>query len=361
MADIFISYRRRDAGGYARTLHQELVARFGKRRVFMDVTGTEGGADFTEVITAELARARVQLVLIGAHWLAADNQNGRPRLFNSEDLVRHEIQRALARGMKVVPVLVRGAEIPSVSALPPELQPLAKLNAVVLSEVNWESDLEYLVALLKGFLQDPFSVHASARTRVGRLASVFLYRSIAGAIWLAGIAVYFLIYVVLILGLLWGDLLSKPNHELLFAVFGIGWGALTAVPYITWIGGWNTAGVVRLSSVVCSWMLAWVVFGPPLWVQTRELERVAQRGMPPVWGIFLLGVCGASGGAIASFEYLKHNPRLRREVLLVCMVWGLALAGSLCSMDRKPGAMASLIGSPLCSPQRQEDLSSRPS
>jgi hypothetical protein len=49
MAGIFISYRRDDASGHAGRLFDRLAARFGRDRVFMDVTDIAPGEDFTRV------------------------------------------------------------------------------------------------------------------------------------------------------------------------------------------------------------------------------------------------------------------------------------------------------------------------
>ena len=48
MRAIFISYRREDVEGHARSLFQDLIAEFGKDKVFMDVEGIEPGLDFRE-------------------------------------------------------------------------------------------------------------------------------------------------------------------------------------------------------------------------------------------------------------------------------------------------------------------------
>lgn len=47
---IFINYRRDDAGGVAGRLADSLGAYFGEGRVFRDVDGIEGGANFEEVL-----------------------------------------------------------------------------------------------------------------------------------------------------------------------------------------------------------------------------------------------------------------------------------------------------------------------
>jgi hypothetical protein len=47
---IFLSYRREDAGPYARLLQRELSERFPDAQVFMDLDSIEAGLPFAEVI-----------------------------------------------------------------------------------------------------------------------------------------------------------------------------------------------------------------------------------------------------------------------------------------------------------------------
>jgi hypothetical protein len=52
-APIFISYRRSDAAGHARALHEYLSGRFGDERIFFDRSTIEGG----DVFPRRFARA----------------------------------------------------------------------------------------------------------------------------------------------------------------------------------------------------------------------------------------------------------------------------------------------------------------
>ena len=60
------------------------------------------------------------LAVIGPHWLAA-GQDGQRRLDDPADFVRLEIEAALARGVRVIPVLVDGAQLPRPEQLPASL------------------------------------------------------------------------------------------------------------------------------------------------------------------------------------------------------------------------------------------------
>jgi hypothetical protein len=103
---IFLSYRREDAGPYARLLQMELRERMPTAQVFMDLDSIEAGLDFAEVIARAVDSCAVLLVLIGRQWATLADEDGRRRLDDPDDLVRFEVQSALERGVRVIPVLV---------------------------------------------------------------------------------------------------------------------------------------------------------------------------------------------------------------------------------------------------------------
>jgi hypothetical protein len=64
--------------------------------------------------------------------------------------VRLELARALARDVRVIPVLVGGATLPAVSELPDELKGLVRRQAVVLHDETWHQEVNGLVGSLRG-------------------------------------------------------------------------------------------------------------------------------------------------------------------------------------------------------------------
>ena len=151
MNGVFISYRRDDAPGYAGRLYDRLAAHFGADRVFMDVQGIEPGVDFVDAIERALSSCEILIVLIGKDWLATDVA-GRRRLDDPADFVRLETATALARGIRVVPVLVEGAEMPRADLLPTELLPLVRRQAVELSHKQWDATSAELIRTLEKIL-----------------------------------------------------------------------------------------------------------------------------------------------------------------------------------------------------------------
>ena len=115
---VFISYRRQESSGWARLLQNQLAARLGDDQVFMDVDTIALGVDFAEVIAQAVSTCQVLLAVIGPRWLTATDQDGRRRLDDPDDIVRLEIQAALDRDIRVIPILVEGAQMPRPQQLP---------------------------------------------------------------------------------------------------------------------------------------------------------------------------------------------------------------------------------------------------
>src|SRR5690349_6333839 len=110
--NIFISYRRKDAPAYAGWLFDRLAAHFGRERIFRDVDTIDLGDDFQEVLRAKVAQCEVLLALVGQGWADARDKTGRRRLDDPADIVRIELETALKRNVRVIPVLIEGAGMP---------------------------------------------------------------------------------------------------------------------------------------------------------------------------------------------------------------------------------------------------------
>src|SRR5690348_16175934 len=111
-AKVFISYRRADAGWPARWLADRLAGQFGAGVVFQDMDSIRPGDDFAAAIEAAVGACAVLLAVIVPQWLAAE-ENGERRLDDPQDWVRLEIEAAINRGVRVIPVLVDGARMPA--------------------------------------------------------------------------------------------------------------------------------------------------------------------------------------------------------------------------------------------------------
>ena len=149
---IFLSYRRVDAGPYARLLARDLRERFPDCRLFMDLDSIPVARDFTEVINEAVNSCALLVALIGRQWATLTDKDQRRRIDDPDDLVRFEVQVALDRGVLVIPVLVDGAEPLRRQQLPVELQKLARLNALELSNTRYEFDVSRLFDVIQQVL-----------------------------------------------------------------------------------------------------------------------------------------------------------------------------------------------------------------
>lgn len=141
---IFLSYRREDTSGDARSIYQYLSGKFGKDNLFIDVDKIEKGRDFRESIERNLAECRVLVAVIGPKWLSCQDEGGKRRLENEEDFVRLEISKALAKDIVVIPVLVGNSALPKPEQLPKDLQGLVFRHAALVRHESFPQDMEAL-------------------------------------------------------------------------------------------------------------------------------------------------------------------------------------------------------------------------
>jgi hypothetical protein len=130
----------------------QLQLRFPNTQVFMDLDSIEAGLPFAEVIRDAVESCAVLVALIGRQWMTIADEEGRRRLDNPGDYVRFEVQTALERRVRVVPVLVDGARPLRREELPSRLVQLAGLNAHDLSYVRIEYDAGRLLDLIQRVL-----------------------------------------------------------------------------------------------------------------------------------------------------------------------------------------------------------------
>ena len=191
MATIFISYRRSDSAPYAGRLYDRLAARFGGEQLFMDLE-IEPGEDFVARIEQGVSQCKVLIALIGPGWLKAADATGRRRLDDPADYTRIEVAAALRRQISVLPVLVGGAVMPTPAELPEELAPLARRQALEMTDARFGDDSDRLIELIEAEAGPaPAATPGSPRKR----------RWLVGAVAVAAIAAA----VVLAVGALGGS------------------------------------------------------------------------------------------------------------------------------------------------------------
>ena len=193
MQGIFINYRRQDSQSAAGRLADHIKENLAGVPVFRDVETIEPGVDFIEAINRALESCGVLLAVIGPNWLSLTDAAGRRRLDNPNDYTRLEITTALTRNnVRVIPVLVEGAQMPEPDDLPEELQALCRRNAIELTDKRWNFDVSQLIDALRKALD----IKPSPPDPVPEPVQPAWYRRLSKKQW-AGVAA-----VVVVLGVL---------------------------------------------------------------------------------------------------------------------------------------------------------------
>jgi hypothetical protein len=121
-----VSYRRSDSGHAADRICDRLFAHFGPDAVFKDIDDIPFGVNFKTHIDNAVKRADVLLAIIGREW-KGESEEG-TRIDQPTDVVRIEIETAMARGIPVIPLLVNEASMPT--GLPETLAELPYMNGM---------------------------------------------------------------------------------------------------------------------------------------------------------------------------------------------------------------------------------------
>ena len=90
------------------------------------------------------------LVVIGKRWTVTLDRHKD----EISDFVRMEVGLALKTRIRVIPILVGGATMPTRSELPDDLADLASLNAFELSDREFREEVNKLASVLKADLKD---------------------------------------------------------------------------------------------------------------------------------------------------------------------------------------------------------------
>jgi Clp amino terminal domain, pathogenicity island component/TIR domain/UvrB/uvrC motif len=149
MKKVFISYRREETSHIAGRMADWLTSHLDGFEIFVDVDSIDLGVDFRDVIAAEVGKCDVLLAVMGRTWATAVNAAGTRRLDLPNDLVRIEVESALTRSIRVIPILVDDAVMPAESELPAELAALARRNALTIRHGSFRQDVLRLIAAVK--------------------------------------------------------------------------------------------------------------------------------------------------------------------------------------------------------------------
>lgn len=146
---VFLSYRRADTPKDAERLRADLARVFGRERVFLDTHSLPAGVDFAQAIDETIDACDVVVAMIGKQWIGPRPENETSRIHDLQDHVRLEIEKALGRQIKIIPVLVDGAAVPSAHDVPDSIHPLLRFHAIDLTQRRWAEDVEVLVKYIR--------------------------------------------------------------------------------------------------------------------------------------------------------------------------------------------------------------------
>jgi hypothetical protein len=191
VVDVFVNYRTADAGYAAAACYDRLVDRFGENRIFRDCVSMLPGEVYPKAIKDALEQALVLVVLIGRGWLAT-GADGRLLVDRPDDWVRREIQRALERGITIVPVLLDGVDLPAAEVLPADIRGLAHRQAARVDQRTFGPDvrrlIEQLLAAEPGLAgSDAPPAHAGPPRKRRRHWMLALGTSVAAIVVLVGL------------------------------------------------------------------------------------------------------------------------------------------------------------------------------
>ncbi len=300
MAKIFVSYRRDDASSEAGRITDWLDRHFGQDEVFMDITALEPGVDFVDSIEEAVETIDALIAVIGPSWVDAADEHGNRRLDDPADWVRLEIANGLARGIRVIPVLVKGAAMPPAAKLPDDLQALRRRNALPITEGHWRSGIEELIKALEGVVTkpepDPLPPPADDQRMPPYTRWMVLGVVVGAAMLLSGV------------------LMSGANDTFLHPSFG------GSSNFHDSDALWRSAGIFTTLPTLTLGVSTLVAV---LVARRDSRSRIASTGAIPVWGLqgfalyaAILANEDASGFAVAMFGGLlivvAMLPALRR-------------------------------------------------
>lgn len=145
---VFINYRSEDSQMCGALIYHALSSRFGESKVFIDSSSIKPGDDFEQIILDRLRKSSVLLAIIGPQWLTAADKSGVRYIDSPYDWVRRELAEGFALGLRIIPVLVDGAEIPPVDALPTEISALSHRQFIRLRRRHTKEDLAHIIDML---------------------------------------------------------------------------------------------------------------------------------------------------------------------------------------------------------------------
>jgi TIR domain len=165
MARIFLSYRPGNASPHALKLQGALEATFGAANVLVGIAPSDGELEPGRTAASDL-RTDVLLVLIDADWLHR-GRSGQRLIDDPDDAVRLNIEAALSRDIRLIPVLINNAQAPQPLDLPASIRVLGSLPTSRIRHATWKSDFDELANRLRRGDGFTFNIGSQNAANVG--------------------------------------------------------------------------------------------------------------------------------------------------------------------------------------------------
>jgi hypothetical protein len=182
MTKIIISYRRQDSEAITGRIRDRLANQYGNDSIFMDIDSIPLGVDFRDHIGEALRETDILIAVIGPKWLGTQ-KGGRTRIREESDPVRVEVEKALERGIIVIPVLVNNATMPKSSELPDRLVELSYRNAATVdSGRDFHQHVDRLIRSIDQILSNRAKQNATGASNADAGANAALASNASPAI-----------------------------------------------------------------------------------------------------------------------------------------------------------------------------------
>ncbi|WDE07133.1 toll/interleukin-1 receptor domain-containing protein [Thalassomonas viridans] len=147
--EIFVSYRwGEQSKAAAWQLYSALQQKLGKDRIVIDVRSEFTGENIRTKILQDLKAAKILLVVIHPDWI-----EGIPQLHHEDNYIKLEIEAAIELGLRIIPVLLEGAEMPGKEVLPDSLFTVADTGAFAITASEaYDQAVNRLALTLKAHL-----------------------------------------------------------------------------------------------------------------------------------------------------------------------------------------------------------------
>ena len=128
-------------------IFDRLANHYGRSNIFRDIESMPLGVDYRTHLRSTIQSSDIVLAVIGSQWLSVQNERGRPRITDTGDWVRIELEAALAKGIPVIPLCVDRVPMPKESELPKGVREFAFRHSTCIdSGIDFQSHMDRLIS-----------------------------------------------------------------------------------------------------------------------------------------------------------------------------------------------------------------------